>query len=176
MTEQTTEQTTEQRAEREQARSGVVVGYDGSPESMEAVVLALREAEQRGTELHVVTVYVSDWVPGDSETPQWEERLREHTEALQNEAVAEAARGRSPSVPVRRTALHGNPGELLVEQSSDAELLVIGNRGRSALASALLGRVSSYCLHHAGCPVLVVRLHAGHPRSHLPSADLAGQV
>jgi nucleotide-binding universal stress UspA family protein len=155
---------------------GVVVGYDGSPESLEAVGIALREAEQRGAELRVVTVYVSDWVSGEDDSTTWLERMRAHTEALQAEAVTEAGGGRTPAVPVRHVALHGNPGETLVEQSKGAELLVVGSRGRGALASALLGSVSSYALHHAACPVLVVRLHPEHPRARLPSVDLAGHV
>jgi nucleotide-binding universal stress UspA family protein len=160
----------------EQERSGVVVGYDGSPESTEAVVLALREAQQRRTELHLVTAYVSDWSGGEPEPPHWLDRLREHTEALQGEAVAEAAHGHPVTVPVRRTAVTGHPGEALVEHSRDAQLLVVGSRGRGPVTRALLGSVSSYCLHHAGCPVLVVRLHPEHPRARIPSADLAGHV
>ena len=49
------------------------------------------------------------------------------------------------------------PGLALVEASEGAELLVVGSRGYGGLADALLGSVSTYCIHHAHCPVTVIR-------------------
>lgn len=158
------------------AGGAVVVGYDGSAESAEAVALALREAQTRGAELWVVTAYTADWTAGEAEPPDWRDRMRRQTEALQAEALAEAGWGHDSTVSVRHAVVAGNPGEVLVDAARDAALLVVGSRGHNPLARVLLGSVSTYCLHNAGCPVLVVRLHPGHPRAHLPSIDLAGRV
>jgi len=46
---------------------------------------------------------------------------------------------------------------VLVDAAQGAELLVVGNRGHGGLAEALLGSVSQYCVHHASCPVVIMR-------------------
>jgi nucleotide-binding universal stress UspA family protein len=53
--------------------------------------------------------------------------------------------------------LPGAPAAVLVEQAQGADLLVVGNRGRGGLASALLGSVSLHCVLHAPCPITIVR-------------------
>jgi nucleotide-binding universal stress UspA family protein len=102
--------------------------------------------------------------------------MRRHTEALQAETVTEVAPGGKPDVEVDYVAITGAAGETLVEQSADAELLVVGSRGLGRVARAVLGSVSDYLLRHARCPVLVVRLHPEHPRGHVASTELAGRV
>ena len=55
----------------------------------------------------------------------------------------------------------GHPADVLLAAAADADLLVVSSRGHGAFADALLGSVSQYCVHHAHCPVLVMR---GAPR------------
>ncbi|RCW39632.1 universal stress protein family protein [Halopolyspora algeriensis] len=50
------------------------------------------------------------------------------------------------------------------DTSEDADLLVVGNRGHGTFTRALLGSVSQYCMHHAPCPVVVVRPDSEHNR------------
>ena len=65
---------------------------------------------------------------------------------------------------VRPREVEGYPGQILVEASEGADLLVVGSRGHAGFADALLGSVSTYCVHHAHCPVTVIRPTGhGHP-------------
>ena len=58
---------------------------------------------------------------------------------------------------VRTRVVEGYPARVLVEASEGADLLVVGSRGHAGFADALLGSVSTYCVHHARGPVTVVR-------------------
>jgi nucleotide-binding universal stress UspA family protein len=65
--------------------------------------------------------------------------------------------GIEPPVTVRATVAEGHPADVLVRAARGADLLVVGSRGHGGFAGSLLGSVSQYCVHHAACPVLVVR-------------------
>jgi nucleotide-binding universal stress UspA family protein len=58
---------------------------------------------------------------------------------------------------VQLRVVSGNPGAVLVDEAADADLLVVGHRGRGGIASACLGSVGLHCVLHATCPVVVVR-------------------
>ena len=60
-------------------------------------------------------------------------------------------------VEVEWLGVPGNPAEVLIEASKGAALLVVGSRGLGGFMGLLIGSVSSQCVHHAHCPVLVVR-------------------
>ena len=70
----------------------------------------------------------------------------------------EEALGESPDIDLRITVKEGNPVNVLIgaAEADDAELLVLGNRGRGGFTSLLLGSVSEQCVTHAKCPVTVV--------------------
>ena len=72
------------------------------------------------------------------------------------EAV-ERVRSDHPAVNVETAVIEGPPAQVLVDMSVDADLLVIGSRGRGGFSELLLGSVSQQCVHHARCPVTVVR-------------------
>ena len=62
---------------------------------------------------------------------------------------------------VTTRVVQGDPYVVLREAAADADLLVLGSRGHGGFADALLGSVGQYCVHHAHCPVLIMR---GDPR------------
>ena len=62
---------------------------------------------------------------------------------------------------VRARVFNAHPAEALLKAGDDADMLVVGNRGRGGFAEVLLGSVGQYLAHHANCPVLIFR---GDPR------------
>ncbi|OLT48949.1 universal stress protein [Saccharomonospora sp. CUA-673] len=134
----------------------VVVGIDGSGVSVSAVGMAFREASVLGARLVAVHAWSDvehDWnVPGGSA-----DSAQAETEEV---VLAEALAGwteRYPDVEVERVVVPGRPRQHLLERSRDARLLVVGTRGRGGFRGMLLGSTSQTVIHHAGCPVMVVR-------------------
>jgi nucleotide-binding universal stress UspA family protein len=64
-------------------------------------------------------------------------------------------------VPVTARAARGSPAGVLLDAARGAQLLVVGSRGLGGFTEALLGSVSQRCVHHAPCPVVIIREHAG---------------
>jgi nucleotide-binding universal stress UspA family protein len=139
-------------------RPTVVVGFDRTPSSEQALVEAGREAAWRGASVTVVHAF--HWVPSPTPMtytpPRVEESLRQAA-AETADFGADLLRHRYPGMPVEAKAVPGAPFAVLVEAAQDAELLVVGNRGRGGFTGLLLGSVSSRTVVHAPCPVMVVR-------------------
>ena len=62
-----------------------------------------------------------------------------------------------PDVLIRSSVVEGHPAEVLVRAARGADMLVVGSRGHGGFTEAVLGSVSQHCVHHAPCPVLVIR-------------------
>ncbi|XTZ17359.1 universal stress protein [Micromonospora echinospora] len=137
----------------------VAVGVDGSDLSRLAVQVAAEQAAWRGTGLLAVHAYrhpVSTR-PGDMQPLVHDEAaLRAEEERVLAESLAGLAE-RHPRVPVTPRVVHARSGPALTEASRQAQLLVVGARGRGELTGLLLGSVSQSVLHHSDCPVVVVR-------------------
>lgn len=124
--------------------SEIVVGVDGSAGSKRALEWALAEAQLR--EVGVRLVYGITARP--SAYPD---------EAMEMLADALTDAGGAPEgVAVERTAQFGSAVELLLDQAQEADLLVVGTRGRGGFAGLVLGSVSQQVVQHAPCPVVVI--------------------
>lgn len=137
--------------EEHRASSGagpVVLGVDGSPDSDEAVGVAFAEAAQRRAELVAVHAWQSDKDPPGT-APRSAERVLD-------QALAAHAETR-PDITVRRDLADGKAREVLLEASKEAQLLIVGARGRGGIAGLLLGSVSQAVMARAHCPVVTVR-------------------
>lgn len=138
--------------------SRVVVGIDGSKGADEALRFALREARLRSAELRIVCAWATPTAAyaGLAYIPTFD--LRDLEEQAANEKLAKAVEllGAEPGVKVETVAVEGQPADALVEQSTGADLLVVGSRGHGGFASLLLGSVSQQVAHHAQTPVAIV--------------------
>jgi nucleotide-binding universal stress UspA family protein len=144
------------------AQGTIVVGVDGSDWSRAALEFALDEAARRGAAVRVVLAMPETeyWATAYAMSPSLVEELSSGLEKVGRDMVDDVVRGRSGApvdVLVEVHALGGSPGHVLVEQSRDADLLVVGHRGRGGFRSALLGSVGLQCVLHASVPVTVVR-------------------
>lgn len=141
--------------------SGIVVGVDGSDQSQCALVWAAHEAERRGTRLSVVTAYTVPVFAASSMDAGYatidDAVIREGAEAVVNQAV-ERVKGLPIDVAPRVEA--GDAAGVLLELSEEAELIVVGSRGRGGFVGRLLGSVSSAVPGHAKCPTVVIPLCA----------------
>lgn len=131
----------------------VVVGVDGSADSMTALKWAETYANATGATLRLVTMW--SW-PVSYGAPMYIEAYNPEAEA---EAVIDKAKAElsMPAERIEAICRQGQSGPLLVAESEGAALLVVGSHGHSALGSLLLGSTSNYCTHHATCPVAIIR-------------------
>lgn len=138
----------------------VVVGIDGSPDSVGALAFAFDVASRDGLDL--LAIHTWDVPPIGAITgvpsPEPPELVRE---IANNEARAalEELSGfgeRYPDVAVEHRIERGSPVKTLVAESDEAALLVVGSRGRGGFLGLVLGSVSHGVLHHATCNVAVV--------------------
>ncbi|GAA4753932.1 universal stress protein [Modestobacter marinus] len=148
-------------------RPTIVVGVDGSASATQALRWALRQAELTGGDLHVVSVWHLPTTAG------WETVLdaidwAANARLALDTALADAAPDGAPHV--HRHVVEGHASRALVEAAADADLLVVGNRGRGGFSGMLMGSVGLHVLAHAPCPVVVV--HGDRlPSGHRPAAD-----
>ncbi|MFJ2666362.1 universal stress protein [Nocardia fluminea] len=136
------------------ATQPVLVGVDGTANSVPAVELAFDEASRRKVELVALHAF-SDSSALDLPAFGWEVG-RQSAEADLAEALAGYAE-QYPDVPVRRIVVANRPVRTLLDESASAQLLVVGSHGRGGFSSMLLGSTSTALLHTAEIPTIVVR-------------------
>jgi nucleotide-binding universal stress UspA family protein len=143
----------------------IVVGIDGSEPSKAALRWAIEEAQLRQATVRAVHAWESVVIgPAPADISPVEpydvvtlvEQIEEGARALAERTVAEVA-GAHPVVAVEPVASEGSPPQVLIDESADAELVVVGSRGHGGFASLLLGSVSNQVAHHARCPVVIHR-------------------
>ena len=129
-----------------QAPGPVVVGADGSPAAQAAIAFAFEEAALRDVPLVAVCALAD--APG---------RLGEAHQVEEDFGHLMACEAKEhPDVTVVRQVLAGTPRAALLTALADAQMIVVGARGRGGLEGMRLGSVTLAVLHHAPCPVGVV--------------------
>lgn len=142
----------------------VVVGVDGSDGARHALAWAMCEAACRGAVVEAVHAWQPPTPPGElaAVVPAWDPEV--HRSAARDElrATVEAVRREHPDleVPVVQRLAAGVAAAELLERQEDADLLVVGTRGRGGFTALLLGSTSLQVLTHAHVPVAVVPARA----------------
>ena len=143
----------------------ILVGLDGSSHGLRTAETAAVLAARFGAELHLLTVTkphevsleVQDYLEAENLLGEPSYALDEQTQTIVDKAktIAEQNKVRTIQTVVRE----GKPVGVLVDYAKDhkMDLLVVGSRGASELAAALLGKVSNKVSQLAGCSVLIVR-------------------
>ncbi|MGW3356329.1 universal stress protein [Streptomyces bungoensis] len=147
---------------REDPSGPVLLAVDGSPAGGPAVAFAFAEASLRGADLVALLVW-NTWSEPAHDGPETAldvivnvERLRHEEQRLLDETLDPWQR-RRPEVTVERRLVRSRVRPALLEAGGEAQLVVAGARGRGGFKGLLLGSVSQALLHHAPCPVAVVR-------------------
>jgi nucleotide-binding universal stress UspA family protein len=140
----------------------IVVGVDGSRESVAALRWAGEEARIRGAALVAVTAWensqaASMGMPGGLAPLDLSPELKQGAEEMQQTALREA--GLDPG-QVEGAVHEGGAAGILIEAARGADMLVVGSRGHGGFKELMLGSVSQQCAHHAPCPVVIVRTDA----------------
>jgi len=133
--------------------SRILVGVDGSESSIEALRQAAKIASAFNAPVEAIITWeypsmaggyyaITDWSP------------EEDAQTILAQTV-EKAFGDTPPVDVGTKVLRGGAARVLIEESKQAGMLVLGSRGHGGFAGLLLGSVSAACAAHADCPVLI---------------------
>lgn len=148
----------------------ILVGVDGSDSSMNALREASRIATALNAPLMAITVWdypvmveyylVEDWSP--------EEVAKKSLAAT----IQQAFDGAAPP-ELTTSVVQGRAARVLIEQSKQSGMLVLGSRGHGGFVGMLLGSVSAACAEHAHCPVLIVRSSRTEPSITPEAGDVA---
>jgi nucleotide-binding universal stress UspA family protein len=135
----------------------VLVGVDGSPSSEAATALAFDEASRRGVAVVALHAW-SDVGVFPMLGMDWRDYRHEGDELLTGRLAG--WQERYPDLPVRRRLVCDVPARWLVEESKNAQLVVLGSHGRGSSRGKHLGSVASAVARAARVPVIVV-CHGG---------------
>ncbi|HZC26054.1 MAG TPA: universal stress protein, partial [Actinopolymorphaceae bacterium] len=142
----------------EQTVDAIVVGVDGSESSRHALSWAVRHASRTKSQVHAVSVC---FVPPISPVvtvplPPIDSDMLDQGNRDALETAIRQADPDSHGVTVRTSIVYGEPGPALCAVAAGAPALIVGSHGHRAFLATLLGSVSSYCVRHALCPVIVI--------------------
>jgi nucleotide-binding universal stress UspA family protein len=131
----------------------IVVGVDGSEHGNAALRWAVEEAKIHEGEIIAVFAWQMPFIgiPGAFDRDE----IEKLSKTFLDEAVSLVVH--AEPVPITKFVAQGDVSASLIEAAKDADLLVLGSRGRGGFAGLKLGSVSQECVQHAACPVVVIK-------------------
>lgn len=137
----------------------IIVGVDGSDNSLDALRWAAAEARLRSCALRVIGTFATPIMSTGYEVAVPDPTDLEAASQTMLDAAVDRVRaaGDLAGLEVSVEVVEGHAGERLITLSRDADLLVVGSRGHGGFMGLLLGSVTTYVVNHAECPVVVVR-------------------
>ncbi|WP_087096021.1 universal stress protein [Nocardiopsis sp. JB363] len=143
----------------------VVVGVDGSDSSRRALRFALRHALLTGSSVEVVNSWEVP-LPQDTESlaadagAMHEEVFDRQSEEIVAGVLAEVIDDQTEDLDISAVRMQEDPVEALTRASQEADLIVVGSRGRGGVRGLIMGSTSQGILHHAKVPVAVLPPHS----------------
>ena len=137
---------------------------DGSASSLAALRWAVRQAELTGATVEAVIAWRYPVLPvpvGPAPAAVIDPAEFEKAAGKTVTDAIHAVAGPGSNVRVSSQVTEGNAAQVLIDAAAGADLLVVGSRGHGGFTEALLGSVSQHCVHHAPCPVVIVRDNNG---------------
>jgi nucleotide-binding universal stress UspA family protein len=132
----------------------IVAGVDGSEASIQALEWAVRQAGLTGAVVDAVSAWQFPVSYGWAVTDETDYSALAAGELTK--AIATAGRV-DETVEIRPRIVEENAAQALLDAAEGADLVVVGSRGLGGFSGALLGSVSQHVVHHATCPVVVIR-------------------
>lgn len=136
----------------------IIVPLDESDSSMNAMKKAT--ALSKKTDIPLVALYVIDMniysktLASDQISHQWRSLLKDEGETVLNKAQKI---GNANNVSVETMLLDGNPGEKIIEEAKQNDIIIMGSKGKNTIDRIFIGSVSEHVLHHADSSVMIVR-------------------
>ena len=140
----------------------IVVGFDGSGNSRNALTWAFEEAKLRDGQIRLITAWSKpplSWFPAVLETAAGEIVAEDSPEQMAQTLQADALKtAEDEGVAATGQVVHSDsPASALVDAAKDADLVVVGSRGHGGFPGLHVGSVATQVITHAPCPVLIVR-------------------
>ncbi len=139
---------------RSNTRPRVVVGVDGSEESKQALRWGARIAAAENARLEAITVWQFPATFIQAYVPVSVDQTQDMEKALTD--IVDEVFGPDRPADMHLAVLEGGTAHVLLRESADAVMLVVGSRGHGGFAGLLLGSVSHNLAAHSSCPVLIV--------------------
>jgi nucleotide-binding universal stress UspA family protein len=153
-------------------RPEIIVGVDGSPESMSAAHWAAREAQRRGLLLRLVHLWLLPPVTGQQIAREDEQAAASERLLLQ---ARHTMRQQYPDLQLVTQLLPADSAAALLSAVPNAELVVLGSQGLGSVSGYLLGSLAQYTAAHSHRPVVLVRA-AERPSGTTTTAEHPGGV
>lgn len=136
----------------------ITVAVDGSESSAKALRWAAEEARLRHATLRVVHAWMIPALgsAGTYLPVEVYDQMPKDAAAILDQQVADVL-GEQPDIELERQVVEGLPSNVVLKAAQGAEMVVVGSRGHGGFTGMLLGSVSTALVHHAPCPVVVVR-------------------
>ncbi len=133
------------------AASSIVVGFDGSDHAAEALRWALGFADAAARVRVIAAIEVASWLDDEVGRSRFADEIEQ-----EEQRITEALDAIDPDHRAQRSIVLQEARQALADAQAGADLIVVGSRGRGLIAAGLLGSVSTWLLHDASLPVVVV--------------------
>ncbi|MDA8270761.1 MAG: universal stress protein [Actinomycetota bacterium] len=134
----------------------IIVGVDGSPSSNAPLEWAAQEAEIRGSTLELIHAWNYPNLGYEGYVAVLED-FEKDASALLNEVVA-SVRKNYPNLKLVSSPIQGPTAQTIMDRAKEADMVVVGSRGRGGFSALLLGSVGQQLVHHCPAPVVIIHL------------------